>query len=127
MVSSLEVLTDFGVTIETDLADHGFGLLRAALALRVRGGTCRADEHGIRARGKCLRGSIRQMLNSEAVNRGFRRTIAASAYHLAGFSAVAYSLFNEAAGDLNLTPGEAAVMRLGSATLMAFGPSCGAG
>ena len=48
----------------------------------------------------------------EAADRGFRRTIAATAYHLAGFSAVAYSLFNEAAGDLNLTPGETAVMRL---------------
>ena len=42
-------------------------------------------------------------------DRGFRRTIAATAYHLAGFSAVAYSLFNEAAGDLNLTPGETAI------------------
>lgn len=48
----------------------------------------------------------------EAADRGFRRTIAATAYHLAGFSAVAYSLFNEALGDLNLTPGEMAVMRL---------------
>ena len=48
----------------------------------------------------------------EAADRGFRRTIAAAAYHLAGFSAVAYSLFNEAVGDLNLTPGEMAVMRL---------------
>ena len=33
-------------------------------------------------------------------------------HHLAGFSAVAYSLFSEMVGDLNLTPGEVAVMRL---------------
>ena len=45
-------------------------------------------------------------------DRGFRRTIAAAAYHLAGFSAVAYSLFNETADDLNASPGEVAIEHL---------------
>ena len=48
----------------------------------------------------------------EAPDRGFRRTIAATAYHLAGFSAVAYSLFNETAEDLNTSPGETAIRHL---------------
>jgi hypothetical protein len=48
----------------------------------------------------------------ESPDRGFRRTIAAAAYHLAGFSAVAYSLFNETAGDLNASPGETAIQHL---------------
>jgi predicted heme/steroid binding protein len=101
-----------GVTIETDLADHGFGLLRAALALRVRGGPAELMNTAFEHAGNAFEALIKNA-DPEAVNRGFRRTIAASAYHLAGFSAVAYSLFNEAAGgDLNLTPGEAAVMRL---------------
>jgi hypothetical protein len=50
--------------------------------------------------------------NPEAADRGFRRTIAAAAYHLAGFSAVAYSLFNEAVDDLNTSPGETAIRHL---------------
>jgi hypothetical protein len=101
-----------GATIETDLADHGFALLRAAMALRVRGGPAELTNKAFERAGNAFEALIKNA-DPEAVDRGFRRTIAASAYHLAGFSAVAYSLFNEAAGgDLNLTPGEAAVMRL---------------
>merc|ERR1711964_411410 len=48
----------------------------------------------------------------EAPDRGFRRTVAAAAYHLAGFSAVAYSLFNEMTNDLNTSPGETAIRYL---------------
>ena len=40
------------------------------------------------------------------------RNSAAAAYHLAGFSAVAYSLFNETAEDLNASPGETAIRHL---------------
>ena len=101
-----------GATIETDLADHGFALLRAAMALRVRGGPAEMTNKAFERAGNAFEALIKNA-DPEAVDRGFRRTIAASAYHLAGFSAVAYSLFNEAAGgDLNLTPGEVAVMRL---------------
>ena len=75
------------------------------------GGRVGSDEQGVRARRQRLRSLVRNG-DPESPDRGFRRTIAAAAYHLAGFSAVAYSLFNEAAGDLNFTPGETAVMRL---------------
>lgn len=100
-----------GATIETNLAEHGFALLRAAMALQARVGstelTRKAFEHG----GNAFEALIKNA-DPGSVDRGFRRTLAAAAYHLAGFSAVAYSLFREAAGDLNLTPGEEAVMRL---------------
>lgn len=100
-----------GATIETDLASHGFALLRAAMALRARGGSGELASKAFERAGNAFEALIRNA-DPEAVDRGFRRTVAAAAYHLAGFSAVAYSLFNEAAGDLNLTPGEMAVMRL---------------
>ena len=100
-----------GATIETDLANHGFALLRAAMALRARGGFAELTGKAFERAGNAFEALIRNS-NPEAVDRGFRRTMAAAAYHLAGFSAVAYSLFNEATGDLNLTPGEVAVMRL---------------
>lgn len=101
----------FGVTIETDLAEHGFALLRAAMALRAQTGptelTGKAFEHAANAFEALVRNG-----NPDARDRGFRRTVAAAAYHLAGFSAVAYSLFNEAAEDLNSAPSETAIRHL---------------
>ncbi|WP_329006969.1 DEAD/DEAH box helicase [Pseudomonas aeruginosa] len=100
-----------GATIETDLAEHGFALLRGAMALRAQAGaselTCKAFERAANAFEALVRNG-----DPEAPDRGFRRTIAAAAYHLAGFSAVAYSLFNETADDLNTSPGETAIRHL---------------
>jgi hypothetical protein len=100
-----------GATIETDLANHGFALLRAAMALRAQGRSAELTAKAFERAGNAFEALIRNA-DPVAVDRGFRRTVAAAAYHLAGFSAVAYSLFNEAADDLNLTPGETAIMRL---------------
>lgn len=100
-----------GATIDTDLAEHGFALLRAAMALRAQAGSSELTNKAFERAGNAFEALVRNA-DPEAADRGFRRTIAATAYHLAGFSAVAYSLFNEALGDLNLTPGEMAVMRL---------------
>lgn len=100
-----------GATIETDLAEHGFALLRGAMALRAQAGssalTGRAFERAANAFEALIRNGA-----PHAPDRGFLRTIAAAAYHLAGFSAVAYSLLNEAAGDLNTAPGEIAIRHL---------------
>lgn len=100
-----------GASIETDLAEHGFSLLRAAMALRSKVGSSELTNKAFERAGNAFEALVRNA-DSKAADRGFRRTIAATAYHLAGYSAVAYSLFNEAAGDLNLTPGETALMRL---------------
>ena len=100
-----------GATIETDLAEHGYSLLRAAMALRAHAGASDFTNKAFERAANAFEALVRNG-DPEALDRGFRRTIAAVAYHLAGFSAVAYSLFNEAAEDLNLAPGETAVMRL---------------
>ncbi|MCB1607006.1 MAG: DEAD/DEAH box helicase [Xanthomonadales bacterium] len=101
----------FRKTIETDLAEHGFALLRGAMALRTLEGsselTSRAFERAANAFEALVRNGDRA-----APDRGFRRIIAAAAYHLAGFSAIAYSLFNEAPNDLNNSPGEMAMRHL---------------
>lgn len=100
-----------GETIETDLAEHGFALLRGAMALRALAGasdlTDKAFERGANAFEALVRNG-----DPKSPDRGFRRTISAAAYHLAGFSAVAYSLFNETGDDLNASPGEMAVRHL---------------
>ncbi|SUX33421.1 hypothetical protein [Chromobacterium violaceum] len=100
-----------GATIETDLAEHGFALLRGAMALRAKTGASDLTNKAFERAANAFEALVRNG-DPEAPDRGFRRTIAAAAYHLAGFSAVAYSLFNETAEDLNIAPGETAIRHL---------------
>ncbi|MGU1251476.1 DEAD/DEAH box helicase [Pseudomonas aeruginosa] len=100
-----------GATIETDLAEHGFALLRGAMALRAQAGASELTSKAFERAANAFEALVRNG-DPESPDRGFRRTIAAAAYHLAGFSAVAYSLFNETAGDLNTSPGETAIRHL---------------
>lgn len=100
-----------GATIETDLAEHGFAVLRAAMTLREREGASDLTSKAFEEAAKAFEALVRNG-DPEAADRGFRRTIAAAAYHLAGYSAVAYSLFSETSDDLNSAPSEVAVMHL---------------
>lgn len=100
-----------GTTIETDLAEHGFALLRGAMALRTQAGASELTSKAFERAANAFEALVRNG-DPQTSDRGFRRTIAAAAYHLAGFSAVAYSLFNETAGDLNNSPGEMAIRHL---------------
>lgn len=100
-----------GTTIETDLSEYGFALLRGAMALRSRTGSLDLTSKAFERAANAFEALIRNC-DPVSPDRGFRRTVAASAYHLAGFSAVAYSLFNETQHDLNMSPGETAVRHL---------------
>ncbi len=100
-----------GATIETDLAEHGFALLRGAMALRAQAGASDLTSKAFERAANSFEALVRNG-DPESPDRGFRLTIAAAAYHLAGFSAVAYSLFNEAMDDLNASPGETAIRHL---------------
>ena len=100
-----------GATIETDLAEHGFALLRGAMALRVQAGASELTSKAFERAANAFEALVRNG-DPEARDRGFLRIIAAAAYHLAGFSAVAYSLFNEPTDDLNASPGETAIRHL---------------
>ena len=100
-----------GATIETDLSEHGFSVLRAALALREKVGPAELSNRGFERAASAFEALVR---NGEptAPKRGFHRTLAAAGYHLAGYSAVAYSLLNETDEDLNASPAETAIMLL---------------
>lgn len=100
-----------GPTIETDLAEHGFSLLRAALALREVAGASELSSRSFERAANAFEALVRNG-RPDAAKRGFHRTMAAASYHLAGFSAVAYSLFNEIDGNLNASPAEAAITLL---------------
>jgi hypothetical protein len=100
-----------GTTIETDLNEHGFSVLRAALALREKTGPLELSNRGFERAANAFEALVRNG-DPGAPKRGFHRTLAAAAYHLAGYSAVAYSLFNETDEDLNISPAETAIMLL---------------
>lgn len=101
-----------GEQIEVDLAEHGFSLLRAALSLRELDGTSALCQRAFERSGNAFESLVRNG-SPEAEERGFYRTIAGAAYHLAGYSAIAYSLFGEQqVSDLNANAAEAALILL---------------
>ncbi len=100
-----------GATIDTDLAEHGFSVLRAALASREAEGSSELSSRGFERAGNAFESLVRNE-DPDAPERGFYRTIAAASYHLAGFSAVAYSLFGQTTEGLNMSPGETAITLL---------------
>lgn len=83
-----------GDDIDIDLAEHGFSILRAALSLRELDGTSALCQRAFECAGNAFESLVRNGF-PEAEERGFFRTISGAAYHLAGFSAIAYSLFGE--------------------------------
>ncbi len=101
----------FGATIETDLVEHGFSVLRGALALRETGEASELARSAFERAANTFEALVR---NSDltAAERGFLRTIAAAAYHLASYSAIAYSLFSDQDVDLNTTVMEKALALL---------------
>ena len=100
-----------GETIETDLAEYGFSVLRAALALKEAGGRVEIARGAFEKAANAFESLVRNG-SPEAVDRGFYRVIAAAAYHLAGYSAIAYSLFNQQRSGANFAPCEDALMLL---------------
>lgn len=101
----------FGRTIDADLAEYAFSVLRAALALKETG---EGDELSTRAFERAANAFESLVRNGDTAlaERGFYRLLAAAGYHLAGYSAIAFSLFSEIEGTLNTTIGEDAVVRL---------------
>ena len=102
---------NFGPTIDTDLAEYGFSLLRAALALREAGGRASDTQPAFERAAKAFESLVRNG-PPELPERGIYRVIAAAAYHLAGYSAIAYALFAERDASLNSTPSEDALILL---------------
>lgn len=101
-----------GEQIDIDLAEHGFSILRAALSLRELDGTSALCQSAFERAGNAFESLVRNGA-PDAEERGFYRTIAGAAYHLAGYSAIAYSLFGEQqVSELNANAAEAALILL---------------
>jgi hypothetical protein len=105
----------FGNTIDSDLAEYGFSLLRASLALREIGGDPEIWRRGFAHAGNTFEALV-QNGAPEGANRGFFRVVGAASYHLASYSALAFSLIAQRPADANLAPSEEALVFLITAT-----------
>lgn len=102
----------FAAAIEADLADHGFVVLDAALELRSLEKAHPNLNLAFRSAGKIFEALVRNGDPTRS-DRGFLRTIASASYHLASYTAVAFSLFPiEGVPDFNLSPAEACLVKL---------------
>lgn len=83
----------FGDTLQSDLADYAFSLLLSALSLREKQGDPSIVKRGFEFSGKAFEALVKNNAPDDH-EADFYRIMAASAYHLASYSAVAYSLLN---------------------------------
>lgn len=101
----------FAEGIDLDLAEYGFSLLRASLALREQGGDSELWRRGFLQAAGAFEALV-QNGSPEDPARGFHRVIGAACYHLASYSALAFSLLAQAHGAQNLAPAEEALRSL---------------
>ncbi|MBW5440358.1 DEAD/DEAH box helicase [Bradyrhizobium canariense] len=99
-----------GDEIETDLAEYGFSLLRVAMSLRERTGSTNETRRAFDRAARSFEAiTTNGMLDAPEI--GFYRVLAAASYHLASYSAIAYSLLRSL-GDANLNSAEQALALL---------------
>ena len=100
-----------GATLDTDLSEFGFSLLRACLVLREESTAPESWRNGFFKAGSAFEALVRNA-GSTVPERGFWRVVGATSYHLAGYSAMAYSLLKQQHVDANFAPAELAIIRL---------------
>ena len=101
----------FAPTIDTDLAEYSFSLLRASLALKERGGLAEEWRAGFQAAANGFEALVQNGPPDDPA-RGFNRVMGAASYHLAGYSALAFSLMGQGSVELNVNPPEQALIDL---------------
>lgn len=101
----------FSEEIDSDLADYGFSVLRASLALRELGGDEDTWRKGFVQAGEAFEALVQNGSQADA-SRGFYRIAGAASYHLANYSALAFSLLKQAQVDQNRSPAEDALALL---------------
>ena len=102
----------FAASLDTELSEYAFSMLRASLALRERQeGSTKIWQKGFRKAGDAFEALVR---NGSPTNRlrGFWCVMGAAAYHLAGYAAMAFSLMVQAEERANLAPAERAIRQL---------------
>ena len=102
----------FASSIDTDLAEVGFSVLWASLALREANADSTTWRSGFVRAGNAFEALVDKTVLGTTSPRGFDRVVGAAAYHLAGYSALAFSLMSQGAAQANLAPAEQALVSL---------------
>jgi hypothetical protein len=100
----------FRIELDTDLKDYGFSLLRASLAYYEAAGASDLGRLRFYRAGEAFEAVIRNGF-PDAPDRGFLRIMAAASFHLASYSALAYSILSVPGGQ-NFSPIENALAML---------------
>ena len=101
----------FSHELSTDLLDHGFGVLALSLELRQLGGESKVVKEGLYTAAEALESAVRRGEGAD-IERGFHLTLAAAAFHIGGYAARAFSLFETDLASLNLASYERALVFL---------------
>ena len=97
--------------LDTDLSELGFSLLRASLALKENKGDPKVSRNGFLKAGNAFEALVRNG-SPNSPQRGFLRIMGSASYHLAGYSAMAFSLILQREEEPNFAPAEVAIARL---------------
>ena len=102
----------FPETLDADLAEYGFVLLDAGLALSELVPQHRKARRALWKSGRTFENLVRNGDPSDP-RRGFHRVMAAAAYHLGSYAAVAYALFEPVdVAEQNLNVAELCLVKL---------------
>jgi len=101
----------FSFDLTTDLLDHGFRVLTLALKLRELGGEQAVVDVGLLTAAEAIESAVRRGKDSD-IERGFHLTIAAAAFHIGGYAARSFSLFETDLSSLNLASHEKSLVLL---------------
>ena len=106
-----ETMSPRGIDVDTDLARTGFSYLRAALALREKDAT-KDTTHVVFSKAARAFHCLVTNCAHDRPEIGFWSVMGASAYHLSGYSATAYSLISQRDEDSNFAPAERVIIHL---------------
>jgi hypothetical protein len=101
----------FSEDLTTDLLDHGFQLLSSSLSLRAAEGDMTVVRRRLYGAAESLESAAR-FDGRTVAERGFYLTMAAAAFHIGGYAARAYSLFEGSLSEFNLSSCEKALVYL---------------
>jgi hypothetical protein len=99
----------FSESLTDDLLDYAYTVLNMALRLRSQSRGI-SLEHPFLVAGEAIEAAIHR--GADAKESGFHRVSAAVAFHLARYSARAYSILPAVASEANLAPTESALVEL---------------
>ncbi len=100
----------FPGALTEDLLDYAHTLLAMSVRLRARKVTSRTLERAFLVAGEAIEAAVHR--GSRGPTRGFHRVSAAVAFHLAGYSARAYSMLPAGSEADNLAPAEKVLVHL---------------